>query len=247
MRRFPSILLATSLLLGDAALGGGTPPPGERPHAFYFTRAAYSDGGRRWRGAWSTDYPKADEQFLVVLSRLTNIDAYPFSNAIRLDDPELRMYPFLYALEVGYMSLTPPEVKGLRDYLMAGGFLVIDDFWGTWEWQNFEREIRRVLPEYEIVDLPMDHPVFTTFYEIDRIEQVPAYPNIQRGRTHERDGFVPQVRGIFDDKGRLLVVINWNTDLGDAWEWAERPDYPLKYSTFAMQLGVNLIVYAMSH
>jgi hypothetical protein len=183
----------------------------------------------------------------MVLSRLTNVDAYPSRNAIALDDPELRQFPFLYALEVGAMSLSPSEVRGLREYLLAGGFLVIDDFWGTWEWQNFEREIRRVLPEFEIVELPPDHELFSTFYDIDRIEQVPSISNIRRGRTSEGDGIVPHVRAIFNDKGRLLVVINWNTDLGDAWEWAEQPDYPLKYSTFAMQMGVNLVVYAMSH
>lgn len=219
------------------------------PREFYFTRAVYSSYGRRWRGSWATDYPKADLQFLTVLRRLMQIDAYESENAIRLDDPELRRYPFLYAVEVGYMSLTDGEVRGLRDYLLAGGFLVVDDFWGTLEWLNFEAEIRRVLPEYPIVDIPLDHPIFHSFYDIDELLQVPnvGLARWGRGRTWERDGYIPYCRGIFDEKGRLLVLINWNTDLGDAWEWMDDPEYPLKYSTYAYQLGVNAIVYAMSH
>ena len=217
------------------------------PHAFYFSRAAYGGMGR-WGRSWRTDYPKADRQFLVVLERLTNLDAYPFEHPVRLDDPELRRFPFLYAVEVGYMSLADPEVQGLRDYLLAGGFLVVDDFWGSGEWRNFAAQMQRVFPEYPIVDIPLDHPIFRTFYEIDEVLQV---PNVGRGvaggPTFERDGYEPAVRGIFDEEGRLMVVINWNTDLGDAWEWAENPYYPLKASTFAYQMGVNFIVYAMSH
>ncbi len=191
---------------------------------------------------------KEDRQFLIGLRHLTNIDAYEFENPVRLNDPDLRRFPFLYALEVGYMALTEPEVVGLREYLLAGGFLVIDDFWGTYEWANFESEIHRVLPEYEIVDLPMDHPLLSAFYHIDRLLQVPARGRGVFGRpTWERDGYTPALKGMYDDHGRLMVVINWNTDLGDAWEWAEDPWYPLTYSNFAYQLGVNMIIYGMSH
>ena len=219
------------------------------PHSFYFSRAQYTDGGRRrWGSSWETDYPKADRQFLTVLKRLTNLDAFAEEHAMRLDDPAMRRFPFLYAVEVGRMALTDAEVKGLREYLLAGGFLVVDDFWGTYEWQNFEEQIRRVLPEYPIVEIPRDHPIFSAFYQIDEIIQVPnVYQGSNGSRTHERDGYVAHCRGIFDDKGRLLVVINWNTDLGDAWEWAEQPQYPLKFSTYAYRMGANFIVYAMSH
>lgn len=224
-------------------------------HEFYFTRAIYSSYGRsygggygRRLGSWSVDWPKADIQFLWGLKRLTNIDAYDFDNPVELSNPDLRRYPFLYMLEVGAMQLTPPEVEGLHDYLMAGGFLFVDDFWGTYQWQNFEWEIHRVLPGYEIVELPLDHPLFSNFYVIEEILQI---PNVGRARpgyaTYEQDGYVPHVRAIFDEEGRLLVLINWNTDLGDAWEWAEDPWYPLEYSTFAYQMAVNAIIYAMSH
>ena len=226
--------------------------PSADAREFFFTRAVYSGGRGYRRSSWATDFPKADRQFLTIINRLVDLlDAYERENAVRLDDPNLRRFPFLYALEVGYMYMTDAEVKGLRDYLLAGGFLMIDDFWGTWEWANFEREIKRVLPEYQIVEIPLNHPIFNTVYKIDEIVQVPNIGNAQRaeygGRTWEQDGIVPHVRGIFDKENRLMVVINWNTDIGDAWEWAESPYYPLKYSTYAIEVTVNTIVYAMSH
>lgn len=229
---------------------GGSSVAALPPHSFYFTRAIYSGGGRGWQSinSWSTDFPKADQQFLTVLRRLANIDAFPMDNAVSLDDPELRRFPFLYALEVGYMDMTEAEVEGLRGYLLAGGFLMIDDFWGTNQWRNFEREMGRVLPEYPIVDLPMDHPIFSAMYTIDEVIQVPVVSSgISGGPTYERDGIVPHVRGISDEHGRLMVMINWNTDLGDAWEHAEHPLYPLKFSTYAFEIGTNAVIYAMTH
>ena len=219
--------------------------PSADAREFFFTRAVYNSG-YRW-SSWATDYPKADRQFLIILERLIDLDAYEAENAIRLDDPNVRRFPFLYALEVGDMYMSEAEAQGLRDYLLAGGFLMIDDFWGTWEWSNFEAEIRRVLPEHPIVDIPLSHPIFNTVYNIDEIVQVPSIGNAQGGPTWERDGYEPQVKGIFDDDGRLMVMINWNTDIGDAWEWAESPYYPLRYSTYAIEITINIIVYAMSH
>jgi hypothetical protein len=222
----------------------------ERRHAFYLTRAIYSSGGFGGYGrSWAVDYPKGDQQFVAVVQRLLReIDVYASDNSVQLDDPKLRLFPFLYAVEVGRMSLTDTEVKGLRDYLMAGGFLIVDDFWGTYQWQNFENNIRRVLPEYPIVDLPLTHEIFHTFYDIKEILQVPFSGNACSGAPYyEQDGYVPMVKGIFDERGRLLVLISWNSDLGDAWEWMELACYPLTHSKYASQLGVNTIIYAMSH
>ena len=216
------------------------------PNEFYFTRVVYSSSWR-WGGSWSTDFPKADRQFMLAVNSLIDISAAEHENPVRLDDPNIRRFPFLYVLEVGGMSLSRSEAQGLREYLLAGGFLVVDDFWGSWEWANFEREIRRVLPEYRIVEMPPDHPIFNAVYRIREVMQVPAINNYWNGRTWEQDGYVAHARGIFDEDGRLMVIINWNTDLGDAWEWFERPEYPLKFSSFAVQMGVNFIVYAMSH
>lgn len=244
------------------------PPPmpaaQELPHhpafrEYYFSRVAYTGYARGWgrgfgRGgaSWAIDYPKADQIFLSFIDRLlSNLDAYEWQHPVLLDDPELRRFPYLYALEVGYMNLTPPEVVGLRGFLLAGGFLVIDDFWGPNEWANFEYQMEQVLPGYPIVDLSLSHEIFSTFYEITELLQVPSRSNginsIYGGSTAECYGCLPQVKGIYDERGRLMVVINFNTDLGDAWEWADDPYYPLKFSTYAYEMGVNMILYAMSH
>ncbi|MGH7470842.1 MAG: DUF4159 domain-containing protein, partial [Longimicrobiales bacterium] len=229
-------------------------PSGIRKNEFYFTRAIYSSGGmrgfgRRRGGSWDTDYPKADNQFLSVLGRLAReLDSNPNDHAMELDDPELRKFPFVYAVEVGYMGLSDREVTSLRDFLLAGGFLIVDDFWGTYEWANFEENIRRVLPEYDIVDLPMSHPIFHAYYQIEKVLQVPSISRgCGGGPYYERDGYVPAVKAIFNERGRMLVLISWNSDLGDAWEWMEQACYPLQMSTYAYQIAVNTIVYAMSH
>jgi hypothetical protein len=243
-------------------------PNGSTVHnEFYFARAMYSEGGRGfgfrrggdWLGdggpAWSIDYPDADRHMMIVARRLSNLDACEWENPISLADPDLNRYPFLYSLEWGYADLSEAEVAGLRSYLLSGGLMMLDDFWGTAEWANFVRQIRRVLPEYDIVDVPRDHVLFRIYYTIDG--EIVQVPNAGNGRavgmgfpgatTSERDGYEAHVRGIFDDKGRLMVVINWNTDLGDALEWAEDAYYPLKFSTFAAQLVLNTIMYSMTY
>ena len=224
------------------------------PHEFYFTRGIYSedfDDGDQSGGRWAVDYPKADRQFLVGLRRLSLVDAYADANAIELTDPQLRRRPFLYMLEVGSMQLDEVEIIALRDYLLAGGFLVIDDFWGSWAWENLVQQMQQVFPDRSIIDVPAEHPVFHVFYDIDKVLQVPNLRNgidsESGGSTHEYDGIQPHVRGIFDDEGRLMVLINWNTDLGDAWEWADHPKYPLRFSTYAFKIGINFVIYAMTY
>lgn len=238
---------------GMTVSGGGAGEE-EIPYNFYFSRAQYGGGAQFRRSRWATDYPQADIWISNVLRRLTGVDVAPYDNIVRLDDPELRRFPFIYAVEVGSMGLAPAEVRGLREYLLAGGFLMVDDFWGSWEWSNFEWEMRQVLPEYDIVEIPLDHEIFRSYYAIDEIIQVPNIANgISVGMgypgagTSEGDGFTPRFLGILDDKDRVLVVINWNTDLGDAWEHAEDPRYPLMYSTYAYQMAANFIIYAMTH
>ena len=216
-------------------------------YPFYWTRAIYSGRGRGWYGggSWSVDFPKSDRQFLIVLKRLVRLNAYDWENPVSLADPILRKFPLIYMLEVGGMNMTETEVEGLRGYLDAGGFMIVDDFWGQREWDVFEYNMRRVFPDRAIVDVGLDHPLYTSYYTIDRVEQVPAI-----GNTYQRTecyGCYPQVKGIYDDDGRLMVIINFNTDLGDAWEWAESPQYPLELSTYAYEMGANMIVYAMSH
>lgn len=230
-----------------------------RPHQFYLVRAIYSEGSRFGQGPgrdWATDYPTADRVMTRVATRLSNLDACEWEKPISLADPQLRRYPFVYTVEWGRgADLTEPEVEGLRGYLEAGGFLMVDDFWGTREWRSFEEQIRRVLPTHTIVEVPRDHAIFRSYYDID--EDIVQVPNIRNGRavtrgfpnarTYEQDGYEPHLRGIFDEDGRLMVAINWNTDLGDALEHAESAEYPLEFSTFASRLFLNLIIYAMAY
>ncbi len=223
-------------------------------HEFYFTRGIFSDDfgiGDESGGSWSIDYPKADRHFLFALERLSIIDASSDENAVKLTDPRLRHLPFIYALEVGAMQLIEEEVVALREYLLAGGFLFIDDFWGSFAWENLVAQMGLVLPDHAIVEFPADHPIFSVVYDIDGIKQVPNFRNgiafERTGITHESNGVQAHVRGIFDDKGRLMVVMNWNTDLGDAWEWADHPEYPAHFSIYAVKLAINIVVYAMTH
>lgn len=249
----PEVSLPAVLRQDCTPYGVNRPEP--NPHRnFYFTRGAYSSSPWSWRGrSWSTDYPKADQQFLYVMARTLGWDIHACENPIRLDDPHLRRFPFLYMLEVGNMGLTEAEVLGLRDYLLAGGFLFIDDFWGPNEWANFEREILQVLPGRKIDEIPMDHLIFRIIYPIEEVLQV---PNVGNGATGNPQYYgecyyggacTATVRGIFDDDGRLMVVIAHNSDLGDAWEWAEQPSYPYDRSNFAFSLAFNIIAYAMAY
>lgn len=227
--------------------------PEPNPHQnFYFTRGAYTSSmwGYGRGGGWSTDFPKADRQFLYVMERTLGWDVFPCENPIGLDDPNIRRFPFLYMLEVGRMSLTQPEVENLRSYLLAGGFVFIDDFWDVNEWANFEREIRRVLPDHDIEEIPMDHMIYRIIYPIEEVLQVPNQGNGSTGNpAYYGECYAslctPTVRGIFDDDGRLMVLIAHNTDLGDAWEWAEQPYYPYDRSNYAFSMAFNIIAYSM--
>ena len=243
------------------------PGPATRPHQFYLARAMYTGfrGRGFWGGggdglgdrgpAWSIDYPRADRVMTRVATRLSSLDACEWELPISLADPDLRRYPFLYSLEWGYADLTDAEITGLREYLFAGGFLMLDDFWGDGEWRNFAAQMNRVLPGHAIVEVPRDHAVFRSYYELE--EEILQVPNVGNGRdiaagwpgasASECGPCRAELHGIFDENGRLIVAINWNTDLGDALEWAESPSYPLVYSTFASRLFLNLIIYAMAY
>ncbi|HEV8132049.1 MAG TPA: DUF4159 domain-containing protein [Acidobacteriota bacterium] len=217
------------------------------PSGFTFTRLVYSSSS--WRGnSWATDYPKADTQLVYELYKFNELSfVRPESQVLSVDDPELFHYPFLYAVEVGYMYLSDEEARRLREYLLRGGFLVVDDFHGTYEWQNFYQQIKKVFPEYEPQDLDISHPIFHCYYDIQKLIQIPGIQFLRSGHTWEKDGYTPHFMGISDKNGRLLVMINYNVDLGDAWEWAEIEEYPQEYVRLAFQLASNYIVYSMTH
>ncbi|HYE75608.1 MAG TPA: DUF4159 domain-containing protein [Blastocatellia bacterium] len=221
---------------------------------FTFTRLRYSGyGGRgygRRGGSWATDWPKADYQFIYGLRgwarSLLNIGDEPAT--VSALDPEIFQYPFLYIVEPGRMYLSDEEATRLREYLTRGGFLILDDFWGTYEWENVQEQMRKIFPDRQIQELPLDHPIFHCYFDVEEVVQVPQVDNwIYNGRTHEQDGFVPHYEGIIDENGRVVVFIARNTDNGDAWEWIDEPQYPLRYGLAAYRLGMNVIIYAMTH
>lgn len=220
----------------------------EQDHEFVFARLIYNGRIRGYYKNWYTDYPKSDRQLIMGLKRLTNLDIADQERAVPITDPDLFKYPFLYTSEAGQMVLSDQDAAILREYLARGGFWVLDDFWGSFEWANFERQMRKVLPGMEIKDIPRDHPIFHCFYDIDRIIQVPslAYA-FNGGITFEQDGFEAYCKGIWDENGRLMVVINHNTDLGDAYEWADEPKYPNQFSGYAYRMAINFIIYALTH
>jgi Domain of unknown function (DUF4159) len=238
-------------------------PPSETPEAgasfgeFTFVRTIYSSPmrgyGRRGYGygggTWTTDYPEADNNFIVGLREWagTNLKIAPRPEAIEILDERIYDYPILYIVEPGYMDLTPEQAARLREYIMRGGFLFLDDFWGEYEWQNVQAQFQKIVPEYEIKDLPLTHPLFHAYLDVEEVVQVPNVYNAQRGITSEKGGVMPHYMGVENKNGRLVAFIARNCDLGDAWEWINDPAYPVKYALPAYKVGINVVIYAMSH
>jgi len=216
---------------------------------YVFSRLAYrSPGGRLFEGhTWDVDHPKADRQFLIGLLRYTRIHSRRQEQVLRLQDPNLFQYPFLYAVEVGYSYFSEEEAARLREYLERGGFLVVDDFHGTREWANFEEQMRKVFPNRRIREVELSDPIFHCFFDIEEKKPVPGLQFLYSGRFFEQDGTAAHYRAIYDDNNRIMVMINYNVDLGDAWEWADLPQYPEEWTAYAYRLGVNYIVYSMTH
>jgi len=204
-------------------------------------------GGWGHGGSWSRDYPKADRQFLIALKRLTRVQGRATEQVVNLDSDDIFNYPWVYAVQVQTWSFTDQQAKRMREYLLKGGFLMVDDFHGSADWENFMNGMRMVFPDRQVEDLTNKDEIFHVLYDLDDRFQVPGEQYIRTGRTYEKDGFVPKWRGIRDDKGRIMVGICFNMHLGDAWEWADRPQYPEKYASQAYRIGVNYLVYSMTH
>ena len=215
---------------------GHGPRPGQAPPSTDFEHGHGLGDQLAWYlGAWMTDTWDADYQFMWGVQRLTNARMYMKPHPMKITDPDLFKYPYVYAVEVGQMELKQEEADRLREYLLRGGFWHCDDFWGLRQWNQFARQVRKIFPDREIVEIPLTHEVFHTFYDIDEMLQPP------------NDYREPHVRGVFDDTGRLMILITYNSDLGDAWEWMDDPDYPAKFTGYAYRLGMNAIIYAMTH
>jgi hypothetical protein len=187
---------------------------------------------------WNHDYPRAEHNFMRILRDLTTLRPYTEGgNVFTLDDPELFKFPLAYLCEPGFWTLTDKETEGLRNYLLKGGFLIIDDFFGE-HWYNFEEQMKRVLPESRLVQLDPSHPIFDAFFKVDNPNYV------------FRFGLETKYYGIFennDPRKRLMVIVNYNNDVGDFWEWSDAGFFPVELTNEAYKLGVNYIVYGMSH
>jgi hypothetical protein len=240
--------MALSVNLPGAQNAAGSAGPAGAE--FQFVRLIYTnsaDAGGWRRNSWHTDAPEAETHLLDGIRRLTRVHAAGDSASLRLTDPAIYEHPFLYAVEVGHWYLHDDEVTVLRDYLLHGGFLMVDDFHGTEEWQIFIESMQRVFPERPIIELGDDHPAFHVQYDLDHRVQIPGIYGAMTGRTWEKDGYVPHWRGIADDDGRLMVAINFNMDLGDAWEHADNPVYPAPLTILAYHFAINYLLYAMTH
>jgi Domain of unknown function (DUF4159) len=198
--------------------------------------------------SWSQDYPRADRHFAQAVRRLTRIHIRSAEQPINLDDgDDVYNYPWLCAGEMGDWKLTDAQAKKLREYLLRGGFLMLDDFWGTSEWGRFEESMIRVFPDRPIVEIADADSIFHVAYDLDERYQVPGQWALSRGTTYRNDGETPHWRGIYDDKGRIMVAMSFNSDIGDSWEWADDPQYPEKYSALGIRIGVNYVIYSMTH
>ncbi len=233
--------------------------PEFKSDVFTFVRIRYTSdyGGyySRYRGrrGWDkcmTDYPDSDLNFSFRLQQLTSLKVNPVPIILELTDERLFKYPFIYIVEPGHLLFSGEEVLMLRRYLNNGGFLMVDDFWGGREWMNFYVQIKRVFPDLEPQELPLEHAIFNCVYLLKKRPQIPSIGHSRSGRTWERwDAQEVHYKGIFDDNGRMMVIICHNTDLGDGWE-EEGVDerYFHEFSEkWAYPLGINIVTYAMTH
>ena len=249
----------------------GTPnwtnAPGYEKDAFTFVRIIRDRDpyGSPSAGNWITDFPDSDLNFSYRIQQVTAMKVDPDGRTIRLTDPALYDYPWIYTVEPGALLLRDEEVPILRKYLLNGGFFMADDFWGEWQWEGFYKQIKRVFPDREFVELPMDHPIFHCVFDLNVPKNKLQTPNIRQGIRSEYDGVTWEnhprqdgsyeackdmhVRAMFDDKGRIMVIATHNCDMGDSWEREGESDY--FFHQFSEKrgypLGINIIFYAMTH
>jgi hypothetical protein len=237
---------------GDLHHEGGVTQEGNVPYdgRFTFARIRFGVGlhtgsfGRgRGRGGlppWAHDYPRAERNFMNILTETTLLHPYmDGGNIFTTDDPELTRFPMAYISEPGYWNPTESEVEGLRNYLLKGGFLIADDFRSS-DWFNFDAQMKRVIPGAEFVELDETHTIFDSFFQIESLKAL-ASPTFQ---------VEPAYLGLHEENDpdqRLVVIANYNNDIGEYWEFSDLGWYPIDLSNEAYKLGVNYVIYAMTH
>jgi hypothetical protein len=231
----------------------GTDMPND---VFTFVRLRYPSGGgngRRWRHEnWRIDYPGSDVNFPYRLQQVTSMRVNPKSVIVDIDREQMRHYPFIYMLEVGDIDITDEQAKIMRDYMMNGGFIMVDDNWGSREWANWMRAFKQIFPDRDMKELTLQDEIFHAVFDLKVIPQIPGIGWFYRGYTYEADK--PDSEGahyyaVHDDKGRMIMFIGHNTDLGDGWEEeGTDPRYYAAYSEkYAFPLGINVVFYALTH
>jgi hypothetical protein len=248
----PAVVLM-SLLAGFAGM------PVEEPVGdaeFHFLRLEYTDlaqirrGFGFGRGWWRQDWPEAEIHFAIGLRRLTRLQVGE-GRHVRLTDDRIFDYPWIYATQTGYWDLSQAETGRLREYLDRGGFLVVDDFWGEQEWAIFRDTMQRVFPDRPILDVENADPLMRVVYDIRERTLIPGLRHLRRGpggsTVVQPHAGPPQWRAIYDSRGRVIVAINYNMDVGDAWEHADMPEYPAEMTGLAYRFGINYIIYSMTH
>jgi hypothetical protein len=209
---------------------------------FTFVRMSYPTGmsfGRRGDTPWAHDYPDGERNFLKIFTAVTNVHAnLDGTNVLTFDDPEMFKFPVIYLVEPGFWDMSDEQVTMLRQYLRKGGFLIIDDFpW--WGWQQFELQMRRVFPDLQWLDLDVSHPVFHSFFDIETLDIVPAYPAL---------GERPIFRALFEDNdqtGRMYAIANFQNDLSEFWEFSDQGYYAIGETNEAYKMGVNQFMYGL--
>jgi hypothetical protein len=237
------------------------PPDYQEKTEWAFARLMYPPVGRYYGGVefkgswkngasnWTMDYPRSDRHLSQAVRRLTRIHVRSVEEPIDLDDGDVYDWPWLYGVEVGHWNLTDAQAATLREFLLRGGFFMCDDFHGAIEWDVFGASMKKVFPDRPIVNIDDSDAIFHTIYNLDHRYQVPGALYLETGKTYEKGetGKTPHWRAIYDDKGRIMVAMCHNMDLGDSWEHADNPQYPARFSDLGIRLGVNYIVYSMTH
>jgi uncharacterized protein DUF4159 len=226
---------------------------------FHFLRVEYNDysrgGGfrsvsRRGRasGWWAQDWPDADEHFTTGVGRLTRVDVGDPQH-VSLTDEKLFDYPWIYATQTGYWVLSDKETSQLREYLLRGGFIMTDDFWQEQEYGVFQETMNRVLPGQPITDIGLDDSVMHVLYDIQQkdLTFIPGSRHLRGGRVVQPAGTTPAWQAMYDPRNRMVVAVNFNTDIGDAWEFADVPYYPEAMTTLAYRYGINYLIYSITH
>lgn len=240
-------------------------PAPRRDAEFHFLRVEYTDlpqYHRGWgyssrdgtgTGWWLMDWPAADNHFTAGIARLTRVDAGD-PRHLRLTDDRLFDYPWIYATQTGWWGLTHAETRRLREFLLRGGFLVVDDFYGPEQWEVFQQTMNRVLPGQAITDIGLSDSVMHVLYDIEEkdLTFIPGSRHLRRGpggtiHVVQPEGTIPAWRAMYDDRNRMVVAVNFNSDVADAWEFADVPYYPEKMTSLAYRYGINYVVYSMTH